>query len=320
MVDFYVAPLKHPTRSSRATKFKEGADSLQFSDATSSTQVKYANVNTAGNAVWDSEARTPPSTSPIPSQYDDLPAFSVLTTDYERERKAGTQRPGTFGVVVTPDSFSELPEYASASAHGSRRASVQSHTSSFGNQTPPLGRPLTRIRTDPHVVVLDKFEDVPTASPGSFSVPSPARRPSLPDGLQYLSITAPQPANVVLPNSPLSSSARRDDQFMARFRHYIAPRLFQPQVEGVPSEVILPGSTRDAFELQAARFQPVCDPFRISVGQPMLTLIVAPPRSLRSECSQPCTREPVAFSRSHATLPPSSICSHDHSKYRRHAF
>ena len=154
---------------------------------------------------------------------------------------------------MTPESFSDLPEYAAAASLGSRRMSVQSQASGFGLSTSSLSRSSTRSRTDPNTVVLDRFEDISPSSAGQFSIPSPGRRPSLPDSIQYLSISTSSPtAHGFYTTSPLSQVAYADEQCIAHFRQYVINRLVQPQLEGG-----FPGSTRDTFEIEAARFQPV---------------------------------------------------------------
>ena len=201
-------------------------------------------------------ARSSHSVSPVLRQHDDLPAFPMLTTDDERERKAETQRPGTYAVVVTPSSFAELPEYAESTASSIPRASANFYTPTSASRG-RFNKPLKRSRTDPHIVVLDRFEDVSLTSSGIFSLPSPDRRPSLPNGLQYLSInTTPSPAGPVLPRSPLSQVIRPDEHLISHFRHYVFPRLFQPRFEGTPTNTY-PDPTRDAFEMEARRFVPL---------------------------------------------------------------
>ena len=203
------------------------------------------------------QVRASPNSSPTPQHFDDLPAFAALTTDDERERKAGTQRPGTFGVVVTPESFSDLPEYADTRPPSGGPTSVKSRTHSFASRTPSINRSLMRSRTDPNVVVLDRFEDVSASSNGPFSIPSPGRRPSLPTNIQYLSIsTSSTHSNAMMPNSPLSRVMRTDEHFFAHFRHYVFPRLVQPVLERAANEITY-SPTRDAFEIEAKRFAPL---------------------------------------------------------------
>lgn len=210
--------------------------------------------------IFTAQARTSSSNSnsPVP-RYDDLPAFSSLQTDGERERKAETQPAGTYGVVVTPDSFSDLPEYASAaSPNNSRRMSVQSQSSLAGRPS-PLSRTGT-LQTDPNTVVLDRFEDVSPGAGSPFTLQSNDRRPSLPESMYYLAITTPpSAATPALATGSMGQPSPPGHSLIARFRHYIVERLCQPQVEGTSPGVILPGSTKDMFEIEAQRFAPVGD-------------------------------------------------------------
>ena len=160
--------------------------------------------------------------------------------------------------MVTPSSFAELPEYAETAASNSRHSSTNSQASGVANRT-PINQTLRRSRTDTNVVVLDRFEDVSpnSAGPGSFSLPSPARRPSLPDHIQYLSIsTTSSPATAVLPRSPLSQVMRADEHLISHFRHYVFPRLVQPHLEGTPNTMFA-NPIRDAFEIEASQFPPL---------------------------------------------------------------
>ena len=133
----------------------------------------------------------------------------------------------------------------------------QSRSSSFASQRPSLSRSLTRSRTDPDVVVLDRFEDVSPSSSGPYLMPSALRRPSVPDGMQYLSITtSPQSTGALVPTSPLSQIMHADDHFTTHFRHYVFSRLVQPQLQGGVNGMIT-SPTRDAFEIEATGFQPL---------------------------------------------------------------
>lgn len=133
----------------------------------------------------------------------------------------------------------------------------QSRSSSFASQRPSFSRSLTRSRTDPNVVVLDRFEDVSTSSSGPYVISSAIRRPSLPDGIQYLSIaTSPPHTGAIVPTSSLSQIMHSDDHFIAHFRHCVFSRLVQPQLQGGANGMIT-SPTRDAFEIEATRSQPL---------------------------------------------------------------
>lgn len=187
--------------------------------------------------------------------YDDQAAFHLLSTDEERERKAETRRPGTYGVVVTPDSFAELPEYA-ISATSSRRMSLQSPMST-GYSTPLYGRTMKRASTDPNVVVLDRFEDTPTTPAVSFLPPSLSGRGSnVQNDTRYLPMRSAPMADG-LSNSPLASRRRTDDELVQYFRRDVVSRLVQPHGGGISTSTPPTGSTRDTFEAASRRFRPV---------------------------------------------------------------
>lgn len=203
-------------------------------------------------------ARDSRDASPIVRHPDDMPAFAILSNDDERERKAETQRPGTFGVVVTPESFADLPEYAGPTSPDSRRTSTHSQASSlFGHNSSTIGKPPLRSQTDPNVIVLDRFEDASPTSAGPWPTPTDSRRPSLPDRIQYLSIaTSSLPSNSMMPPSPVLNLAATDDPLISHFRQYLLPRLIQPQLADLPGD-LLTSMTKDLFEVEARHFPPL---------------------------------------------------------------
>ncbi|EME39143.1 hypothetical protein DOTSEDRAFT_75032 [Dothistroma septosporum NZE10] len=234
-----------------------------FSDATPTTQGKFSNVITSGNAVWDPAVRQRYSASPLPEEVDHLPEFACLASDEERERKAEAHKPGTFGVIVTPESFLDLPEYASSVPHESRRASGASHGSNSSARgsyrSPRLGLKRGVTLSDPNTIVLDRFEDSPVISPISCPRSDDRRRASFPEVPQRLSITtsAFSSGSFTAPQTPIFRSA--DDHLLAHFKQYIVPRLAQPQPRQVASiPGIVPSSTaRNTLELEAHRFRPL---------------------------------------------------------------
>ncbi|PPJ57570.1 hypothetical protein CBER1_10528 [Cercospora berteroae] len=223
-----------------------------FTDATTNTQKRFSNVKTEGNAVWDPATPTPISPSSY-YQRDDLPAFSELKSEEDRERKAESHKPGTFGVVVTPESFHDLPEYAASASHGSsNRRRTSTHSCRGGRSSPrPSPRRATTLPPDPNMVILDRFED------SSSEVPLPIRssRDDFPESIQALSITSP-PYSPSTISTAATTSIREDEELVTHFRQYIVPRLVHPQSEamrGVASQ----GSTTDVLEREAAKFPPL---------------------------------------------------------------
>ncbi|KAI5251418.1 hypothetical protein E4T42_04273 [Aureobasidium subglaciale] len=208
----------------------------KFDDVTQNTRHKYSNVSTAGNAVWDPQApRLDRSSlgnrrSQSPT-HDNLPSFSELTNDEDRERKAEFQVPGTFNVVVNPESFASLPEYGPLPGARSRRASIHSGRNSWDSQmsTEALRhRPKINFPSgDPNIVVLAKFEDAPLSLPSLASFPVD-RRTSLPENLHSLSISGGLRGSS-LPSGRRNDSVTqglRDERLMVHYRGFISKRIF----------------------------------------------------------------------------------------------
>lgn len=81
-----------------------------------------------------------------------LPPFSALPDDSYREQKALTRAPGTFNVVLTPNSFARLPEYAAKSKKSRNNSSNSWHESNLRNDDD---------RDDPDIIILSEFENTP---------------------------------------------------------------------------------------------------------------------------------------------------------------
>lgn len=222
-----------------------------FSDATPTVQVRFQNVvKKEGNVVWDPKAAQERNRGPLPLS-DHLPDFSVLTSDEDRERKAVVHKPGTFGVVVTPDSFRDLPEYAT----GGRSSSFRSRRGGSGRPGSAIGRSVA-LPIDTNTVILDKFEDVSPVTVASFSSPGGGRSEDFGEHMQRLSITSPPPPAPYIPSvimAPICPTVSQDHHLLQHFRNYIVPRLVQPQADGTISQ----GSTRDVLEREALRFPPL---------------------------------------------------------------
>ncbi|KAJ5142045.1 hypothetical protein N7526_003040 [Penicillium atrosanguineum] len=141
---------------------------LAFRDDTPRIMGRMADVKTQGNIVWDLSSPTPSEEkSDYFSSRDALPAFSLLTSDEERERKAEASSPGTYHVVVIPDSFSALPEYVDDMSERSRSEASSSVVNS------PISRfkAESEVGTDPNVVILKTFEDVTRRSSSNGRTP-----------------------------------------------------------------------------------------------------------------------------------------------------
>ena len=216
-----------------------------FSNATLTTQGRYLNVSTVGNPVWDPNASGDSSSTPVGSRYDDLPEFTSLLTDEERERKAETRRPGTFSVVVTPESFFDLPEYTESAAPYARGTSHRAGRGSLSRTVSSRNR--RSVHVDSNTIILDRFEDASPMSPGNGYDASGSGKDSPSEVLQHL-------PKVDL--YPLTKVKLMDHHLVNHFRHYIVPRLIQPQQYSTP-DLISQGSTNHALELVATRYPPL---------------------------------------------------------------
>jgi hypothetical protein len=285
----------------------------QFSDATSSTQNKHSNVTTSGSAVWDRALHS------LLTQYDgthanhcaatvrpenslntsdtgrNLPAFATLTNDEDRERKAGTTLPGTYSVVVTPESFAELPEYAIGS--GERSPTGTRHIARSGSNSS------NRTRSDPNVVVLDRFEDLSPSTSLTSPLAPQIRQVGLPETLQHMSLTVPPHSSTSSQAStPVTYISAAESRLVSHFRRYIVTRLVPKNIEdnyGIGSPPI-----RDIFENEAARFPPVrgFTPLFDHADSHQ-----APPRYMCTECAQSQLSRPSDSRRSNRTLRSGSL-------------
>lgn len=241
-----------------------------------------SDVKTAGNVVWDRKifplcecvrCLTFVVSSPASEEKSDyfsigdaLPAFALLTSDEDRERKAETCNPGTYHVVVIPDSFSTLPEYADDSAGKAKSDTGSSVTNS------PTSRTNTEsdATSDPNVVILKTFEDTTrrSSSTGRISQASPTSEISDPFNSLSLSpilatLSSPIKAddgNMSFLN-PYLEQHSHDTALFAHFRHVVWKQLFphdrnQDDSYGLESS----GMTLsvDYLEREAAHFPPVC--------------------------------------------------------------
>ncbi|KAJ6153372.1 hypothetical protein N7497_007691 [Penicillium chrysogenum] len=136
---------------------------LAFRDDTPRIMGRMADVKTNGHVVWD---LTSPSSNDERTDYfsskDSLPPFSLLTSDEDREKKAEGVSPGTYLVVMTPDSFSSLPEYADDAIEKARSNSTSERRSSAASSPASAAK-----GDDPNVVILKTFEDVTRRSPSN---------------------------------------------------------------------------------------------------------------------------------------------------------
>lgn len=214
--------------------------------------------------IASSRIHSPPVSPGLP---DSMPPFSMLTSDEERERKAESSSPGTYHVIVNPDSFSGLPEYADESADDLNISSLSlgrgSETSSrIGNSR--RGERESSIETgDPNVVILSRFEDSTHRSPSSQWKKSRLSPASDITAASSQAIPAQFPVDEKGPR-PLDrmvSQGGQDERLLSHFRDVVWRQLIQGQSTRDSSPISSPIFPNVyIFEEVASTFRPVSLP------------------------------------------------------------
>ncbi|KAK1143794.1 hypothetical protein N8T08_006045 [Aspergillus melleus] len=138
---------------------------------------------------------------------DHLPSFKMLISDEDRERKAEASIPGTYHVIVIPESFADLPEYTEGTLERDIGDQV-SYPLLINGETSQAC--LVSAGDDPNVVILKTFRDTRRPSPAhrkcsaqpldSDSQSSPIRTPSTTSSVQAIAHDNlqvwPEPENI----------------------------------------------------------------------------------------------------------------------------
>lgn len=202
------------------------------------------------------------SDSPNSAVADDLPPFATLMTDEARERKAERTSPGTYNVVVNPDSFQHMPEYSDDPDLKSLRLSPLRRGSLATSLASSLGKESSldagSLSGDPNIVVLPRFEDTARRATAQWRDLKPPTSPLLPSlkievkeedssaespSMRQTTVTAPQHEG-------------QDSKYMVQFRNVVWKQLVQaePAENGASAS---PSSSADVIEEVAANFPPV---------------------------------------------------------------
>ncbi|KAI9890047.1 MAG: hypothetical protein M1814_004563 [Vezdaea aestivalis] len=232
---------------------------LSFRDDTPRIIERMQEVSIDGSVVWDPRSRE--EDSPIRPHGDNLPPFDTLTSDEEREKKAEFQNPGTYLVVVNPDSFSSLPEYSDSESPPKPWVRRQSLTrSNFGGSGDSDSEGYKDISQDPNIVILPKFEDCVrrSATHGGFKASKGSASPLSPQLTTKIKAEIPEADyDFSEPTSPLEVARRggADARLLDHYRRVISPQLAQ----FLPSDSIKVEDTNrgDAFETQADSYPPL---------------------------------------------------------------
>ena len=192
--------------------------------------------------------------------------FSTLSTDDERERQAECVSPGTYNVVVNPESFQHLPEYSEESLHRSvvtsplRRGSLATSMTSSGAKEYTMGGIIRAESGDPNVVILPRFEDS-TRRPqtnqwkNGTTAASPKQEPkSEIDGFEGIDSSIPLDPSASLLYQ--AAEGGQDSNLLQQFRSVVWRQL--NQVEADPHETQQTQSLgTEIIEQNAAVFPPV---------------------------------------------------------------
>ncbi|RMD44320.1 hypothetical protein DV735_g871, partial [Chaetothyriales sp. CBS 134920] len=237
---------------------KDDHPRLSFRDDTPRVVERMQEVSVVGGSIWDGRFLRPPrragsdmrtgsspattETSSESAQIDDLPPFAQLLNDEDRERKAERSTPGTYHVVVNPDSFLHLPEYSGSSGDSDvkrqsplRRGSVA--TSQTSSHSALDGS------SDPNTVVLSRFEDVPRRGAG--------REPKSPVSLQSR-IKVEEREEVMMDCE--NERALQDDKYIRQFRRVVWKQLVPAEIDRADG---MDNSSAIIVESEAAFFPPL---------------------------------------------------------------
>ncbi|KAI9731045.1 MAG: hypothetical protein M1834_005508 [Cirrosporium novae-zelandiae] len=198
---------------------------------------------------------------------DTLPPFALLTSDEEREKKAEHRNPGTFHVIVNPDSFSSLPEYRDSEY---RDVSRENSTSSY-HGSPPTGtlfdetnyaptQSPARDVNDPDVVILSSFEETARRMPSSKLPTSPtSTSPSVTLTLQQLSPQHLSQTNNGAPSClyTLTREQYSPGRLLDNFRCRIATQMDQIYRDEIDTSNHQLTRLLDIFEHHALTFPPL---------------------------------------------------------------
>ncbi|KIW98855.1 uncharacterized protein Z519_00518 [Cladophialophora bantiana CBS 173.52] len=214
---------------------------VAFRDDTSRVLGRNADVTIAASPVWDPNSPALTENSAGSAVVDDLPPFASLTTDEDREKKAETSSPGTYNVVVGPESFQHLPEYNDEPEIKRellptlRRGSIAtSLASSLGREAGVEAIPLSG---DPNTVVLPRFQDVKRRSTFSsnraHSPISPIVRSAIIKSEAIIKIEDQEEAVLSEESDSLSETAGvgQETRYLRQFRQVVWKHLVPAELD-----------------------------------------------------------------------------------------
>ncbi|KAL8958428.1 MAG: hypothetical protein Q9183_005838, partial [Haloplaca sp. 2 TL-2023] len=204
-----------------------------------------------------------------PPRHDFLPAFSKLTNDEDREKKAEFRAPGSYHVIVTPSSLARLEEYKTVQEDEQTpvtAGSKASNPSSLGCQSPELESNILTFK-DPDIVMLRVFEDntkklsspmsplsrFALSSSSSLTSPASSHYFQRTDTLMLPSRTTPPPFTY-----EITPQDNRDWPLICHYRNLLSRHLFHVH-RGTVTPPLASGAffSQELFERTVATFPPL---------------------------------------------------------------
>ena len=199
-----------------------------------------------------------------------MPPFATLKTDEEREKKAECTSPGTYNVIVNPESFQHLPEYGddadvkilrlSPLRRGSLAASM---ASSQGRESGVDGTHQVdgayQDSDDPNVVILPRFEDTTrraTLQWKDFHSPTPPRPTTNSSETSIPMLDSHADTEPTQSLMQRAAEGGQDANLLQHFRNHIWRQLAQVEHEST-AQASIRGSGIEVLEHAARFFPPV---------------------------------------------------------------
>lgn len=188
-----------------------------------------------------------------------LPRFSKLNNDDERELKALLNKPGTFNVICTQDSFKNLSDTDDEDCTDGMKSENRSDDGMIWSSTlhkmGGLGDDDSDTSEDPSIWIVPRFEDPSSRRVSSMSASNSRERHSLsptPSGDSY-SISSGDEASTrhIVSNS--------DSKYLVQYQKQVSSHLRQiPYMfSGIWVNPNTLSDIPDVFEIESKKFPPV---------------------------------------------------------------
>lgn len=206
-----------------------------------------------------SNLRSEPIPSEIVREAQALPRFSQLNNDDERELKALLNRPGTYNVICTQDSFKNLSDTEDEDYIDGMKLETRSDDGTVWSSTlRGMGGLVDNgidILNDPAIWIVPRFEDPSSRRVSSMSTSNSRERHSLsptPSGDSYSTPSGDEAGIRHLVSS-------LDSKYLVQYQKHISFYLRQiPYMfSGIWVNPHTLSDIPDVFEIESKRFPPV---------------------------------------------------------------